>query len=112
MLSSSKVLYESKCIFKIAMIWECVPKYIWTQKQFCKFKVHFKYFYATSKIVLLCWLIISWRTCRIMDRDWVCDILDSSMRLKQQLVDGVYEFVSKVMDQASYIQDGGIRCPS
>jgi len=39
------------------------------------------------------------------------DMLDSSRRLKQHFIDGVYEFVSKAIDRPSNTQDGGIRCP-
>jgi len=39
------------------------------------------------------------------------DMLDPSKRLKQQFMDGVFEFMSTTMDQPSYIEDGGIWCP-
>jgi len=39
------------------------------------------------------------------------DMLYHSRRLKQRFMDGVFEFVSTAMDQPSYIEDGGIRCP-
>jgi len=38
-------------------------------------------------------------------------MLDHSKRLKQRFMDGVSEFVSTTMNQPSYIEDGGIRCP-
>jgi len=46
-----------------------------------------------------------------MDRLWMYDMLDPSKRLKQRFMNGVFEFVSTTMDQPSYIEDGGIRCP-
>ena len=39
------------------------------------------------------------------------DMVDPSRRLKPRFINGVYEFVSKAMEQISYTQDGGIRCP-
>ena len=39
------------------------------------------------------------------------DMLDPSRRLKQRFMDGGFKFVSTVIDQPSYIEDGGIRCP-
>jgi len=38
------------------------------------------------------------------------EMLDSSRRLRQPFIDGVHDFVSKEMDQVSYILDGGVRC--
>ncbi|XP_068497775.1 uncharacterized protein [Phaseolus vulgaris] len=46
-----------------------------------------------------------------MDRDWMYEMLDSSRRLRQPFIDGVHHFVSKAMNQVSYIPDGGVRCP-
>jgi len=34
----------------------------------------------------------------MIDRHWMYDMLDSSRRLKQHFIDGVYEFVSNAMD--------------
>jgi len=36
---------------------------------------------------------------------------DSSRRLRQRFIDDVYDFVSKAMNQAQNVEDGGIRCP-
>jgi len=36
-------------------------------------------------------------------------MLDSSRRLRQPFIDGVHDFVSKAMNQVSYISDGGVR---
>jgi len=45
-----------------------------------------------------------------MDRNWMYNMLDPSRRLKQKFIVGVIEFVSKAMDEPSFILDGGIRC--
>jgi len=41
----------------------------------------------------------------------MCDMLDSLRRLKQRFIDEVFEFVSIAIDQPSYVEDEGIRCP-
>jgi len=38
------------------------------------------------------------------------EMLDSSRRLRQPFIDDVYDFVSKAINQVSYIPDGGVRC--
>ena len=38
------------------------------------------------------------------------EMLDSLRRLRQPFINGVHDFVSKAMNQVSYIPDGGLRC--
>ena len=38
------------------------------------------------------------------------ELLDSSRRLRQPFIDGVHDFVSKAMNQVSYIPDEGVWC--